>query len=50
MYAASFSDSATSAAMNGLNQPSANTGHSSGSAFQMNRSWRSVGVARKIQL
>jgi hypothetical protein len=50
MYAASFSDNAMNAARNGLNQLSANTGHSCGSAFQMKSSCSSVGVARKIQL
>ena len=50
MYAASFSDSATNAARNGVNHVPEKNGDSCGSAFQMNRSWSSVGVARKIQL
>jgi hypothetical protein len=50
MYAASFSDSAIAAARNGVNQPSAKTCQISGSASQMNSSWSSVGVARKIQV
>jgi hypothetical protein len=46
MYAASFSDSAIAAAMNGVNQLSANGCQSSGSASQMKSSCSSVGVAR----
>ena len=50
MYAASFNDSAMNAARNGLNQSLANVLQICGRPFQMNRSCRSVGVARKIQL
>ncbi len=50
MYAPSFSESAMNAAMNGVNQLCAKPVQSCGSAYQMKKSWSSVGVARKIQL
>ena len=50
MYAASFSDSATHAARNGVNHEPAKTGQSCGSASHTKMSWSSVGVARNSQL
>jgi hypothetical protein len=42
-------DSASTAAMNGVNQLSVSAGMSRGRAFHTNSSWTSVGMARKIQ-
>jgi hypothetical protein len=50
MYAPSLSERAIHAAMNGVNQLEANPDQSWGSAYQMKKSWSSVGVARKSQL
>ena len=50
MYAASFSDSAIHAAMNGVNQLPAKPVQICGSAYQMKNSCKSVGVARNSQL